>query len=126
MPRLGLEYRRRRWWEHASGYGRALMREGMAGFRCRSGQETNSIHAVTADYAQGMLTYTRGGSPVRADGERRGSAHWQARDGRTLLLLAWLGGFRDSDMGWHIHEGGLRTSDGTSSSLAAGQNRLEQ
>ncbi len=73
MPRLGFEYGRRRWWEHASGYGRALMKKGMAGFRFKSRQEANSIRAVTADYVQGMLTRTRGGSPVRADGERRGS-----------------------------------------------------
>ncbi len=33
---------------------------------------------------------------------------------------------RDSDAGWHIHGDGLRISDGTSSSLAPGQNRLEQ
>ncbi len=46
---------------------------------------------------------------------------WQGRDGRTLLFLVWMGGFRDSDAGWHIHGGRLRMSDETSSSLAAGQ-----
>ncbi len=60
----------------------------MVGFRCKSGREANSIHAVNTDYAQGMDAGTRGGLPVRADGERRGSADWQGRDGATLLLLA--------------------------------------
>ncbi len=36
MPRLGFEYGRRQWWEHTSGYGRALMKKGVAGFRFKS------------------------------------------------------------------------------------------
>ncbi len=55
--------------------------EGMASFRCTIRREANLTHAVTADYAQGTLAGTRGGSPVRADGERRGSADWLGRDG---------------------------------------------
>ncbi|KAK0219513.1 hypothetical protein EDD85DRAFT_797163 [Armillaria nabsnona] len=58
-------------------------------------------HEVPADYAQGILAGMCGESPVRVD--------------------AWMGGFRDSDAGWHVHGGGLRMSDGTSSSLVAGQ-----
>ncbi len=65
----------------------------MVDFRCASHREVNLVHAVTADYAQGMLAGMRGGSPVRADVERRGSADWQGREGRTLLLLAWMVGF---------------------------------
>ncbi len=37
-----------------------------------------------------------------------------------------MGRFRDSDTGWHVHGDDLRMLDGTSSNLAAGQNRLEQ
>ncbi len=88
MPRLGLEYGQRRRWGYASGYERALMKEGVVDLRCKSGREANSIHAVNADYAQGMHAGTCGGLPVRADGERRGGADWQARDGATLLLSA--------------------------------------
>ncbi len=44
----------------------------MTDFRCTSHRGANWIHAVTADYAQGILAGMRGGSPVRADGERRG------------------------------------------------------
>ncbi len=77
MPMLGLEYGGRR---------RLVDREGMADFRCMSHRGANSIHAVPADCAQGMHAGRRGGSPVRADGERRGSADWQGRDGRTLLF----------------------------------------
>ncbi|KAK0214716.1 hypothetical protein EDD85DRAFT_1000256 [Armillaria nabsnona] len=107
---IGHEYGRRRRREHASGYARTMMKK------------------VTADYAQGILAGTRGGSPMRADadGERRDSTNWQGRDGRTLLLSDQMGGFCDSDAGWHVRGDGLRMSDGTSSSLAAGQNRLEQ
>ncbi len=48
---------------------------------------------------------------LRADGlaiERKVSTNWQGRDGRTILLLAWMGSFRDSNAGWHIHGDGLR------------------
>ncbi len=65
MARLGLEYGGRR---------RLVDHEGMVDFRCTSHRGANSIHAVTADYTQGILAGMRGGSPVRADGERRGSA----------------------------------------------------
>ncbi len=60
------------------------------------------------------------------DGERRDSADWQGRDGPTLLLSDQMGGFCDSDVGWHVCGDGLRMSDGTLSSLAARKNRLEQ
>ncbi len=46
------------------------MKKGMAGFRFKSRREAHSIRVVTADYVQGMLTYTRGGSPGLA-GEGR-------------------------------------------------------
>ncbi len=96
------------------------MKEGMTGFRFKSRREANSIHAGTVDYAQGMHARTRGGPHAR------GSADWQGRHGGTFLLLAWMGGFRNSDAGGHVHGDALQISDGTSSSLAAGQIRLEQ
>ncbi len=49
----------------------------MVGFRCKSGREANSIHAVNTDCAQEMHAGTRGGFPVGADGERRGSTDWR-------------------------------------------------
>ncbi|SJL17279.1 uncharacterized protein ARMOST_20826 [Armillaria ostoyae] len=52
------------------------------------GGNTLVDHEVTADYTQGMFAGIQGGSPVHADDERRDSADWQGRDGRTLLLLA--------------------------------------
>ncbi|SJL16475.1 uncharacterized protein ARMOST_20001 [Armillaria ostoyae] len=79
------------------------------------GGNTLVDHEVTADYAQTCLC---GGSPVHADGERRGSADWQGRDGPTLLLLDQMAGFRHLDADWHAHGGGLRMSDGTSCSWA--------
>ncbi len=63
MPRLGLEYGGRR---------RPVDHEGMTDFRCTSCQEANLIHAVTADYAQGILAGHARRAAVRADGERRG------------------------------------------------------
>ncbi len=46
MARLGLEYGGRR---------RLVDHDGMADSRCPSHREADSIHAVTADYAQGMF-----------------------------------------------------------------------
>ncbi len=45
------------------------MKKGMAGFRCKSRREANSIHAGTADYAQGMHARTRGGPHARCSAD---------------------------------------------------------
>ncbi len=101
MPMLGLEYGGRR---------RLVDREGMADFRCMSHRGANSIHAVPADYAQGMHAGMRGGSPVRADGERR-----EARIGKGGMAGHFFSG-------WHIHGGRWFANVGwASSSLVAGK-----
>ncbi|SJL13942.1 uncharacterized protein ARMOST_17393 [Armillaria ostoyae] len=86
-------------------------------------------HEVTADYAQEMFVGIQGGSPVRADGltiERRDSVDWQRgiaehffyQPERVIFeTRMWVGTSIKVVCG---------CSDGTSSSLAAGQNRPEQ
>ncbi len=64
------------------------MKKGVAGFRCNSRREANSIHIVAADYPDCLRACAEGRSCVRIVLPLRGGgpADWQERDGRTLLL----------------------------------------
>ncbi|PBK60380.1 hypothetical protein ARMSODRAFT_1026569 [Armillaria solidipes] len=55
-------------------------------------RQWDSVHAATADYTQGMHVGTCGGSPMRGDGEGRGSADWQGRwsDTSIISLDGWF------------------------------------